>query len=167
MTRFERYRKQIEVLEAKRNLLLRNGRYIEASNLNNDILEVKKAIKQAEDYEELTKPKPIRDLLTKEELDEMGLIPLMIEAHLVADFLTEVCYMIVDVCNDHGLNDVSFMPDLKDILKRADKFASFLTTLDPDLTDMLVRNDTFNASLHKKYLKYIEQRSKKPCNSCN
>lgn len=84
----------------------------------------------------------------------------MIECHLVADFLSEVSYMVVDICKEHGLYDVSFMPELKEILKRTDKFASFLTTLSPGLSDLLVRNETFNASLHKKYLKYIEQRLK-------
>lgn len=90
----------------------------------------------------------------------MGIIPLIIECHLAADFLTEVSYMVVDICKKHGLSDISLMPDLKEIIKKTDKFASFLTGVSPELTDLLVRNETFNASLHKKYVKYIEQRLK-------
>lgn len=139
---------------------MRSGRIVESFALNDDIAKIQKLIADAEAYEESCKPRPISQLISKEELREMGIIPLMIECHLVADFLTEVSYMVVDVCKAHGLSDVSFMPELKEILKRTDKFASFLTNLSPDLSDLLVRNETFNASLHKKYLKYIEQRLK-------
>lgn len=128
--------------------------------LNEDIKEVERAIKEAEEYEESCKPKPIRELLTKEEIEEMGIIPLMIECHLAADFLTEVAYMVVDTCKEHGLENISFIPDLRDLIKKSDMFASFLTKVSPELCDLLVRNETFNASLHKKYLKYIEQRLK-------
>lgn len=82
--------------------LLRCGRFIEANNLNNDLREIELLIRQAEEYEEATKPKPLKDIVTKKQLNEMGIIPLMIECHLAADFLTGVAYSVVDTCKKHG-----------------------------------------------------------------
>lgn len=160
MTRYERYREQLAKLEEKRSSLMRSGRFVDSFALNEDIKEVERAIAQAEEYERLKSPQPIKEVLSEEELHEMGIIPLIIECHLVADFLTEVSYMVVDICKNHGLSDISLMPDLKEIIKKTDKFASFLTGVSPELSDLLVRNETFNTSLHKKYVKYIEQRLK-------
>lgn len=160
MTRLERYREKLRKLENKRNELIRSGRYVQSVALNDEIKNVERLIKEAEEYEESCKPKPIGELLTKEEIDDMGIIPLMIECHLAADFLTEVAYMVLDTCKEHGLENVSFMSDLRELIKKSDMFASFLTKVSPDLCDMLVRNETFNVGLHKRYLKYIERRLK-------
>ena len=158
MTRLERYREQLVKLEEKRSRLLRSGRFLEANDLNGAIREVELLIRQAEEYEEASKPKPLKETVTREQLNLMGIIPLMIECHLVADFLTEVAYMVVDTCKKHGFSDVVLMPDLREIIKKTDKFASFLTGVSPELSDLLLRNETFNASLHRKYVKYIGQR---------
>ena len=160
MTRLERYRRQLAELEARRGRLLRSGNFVKASALSQDILEIERLIGEAEEYEESMKPRPIRELVTKEKLDEMGIIPLMIECHLVADFLTEISYEIVDICRKEGFEDVRLMPELKELIKRSEVFASFLTSLSPELMNLVVNNETFNASLHKKYVKYIEQRIK-------
>lgn len=160
MTRLERYKHKLEEFEAKRNRLMRSGKFPEAEALNEDIKVMEGLIREAEAYEESRKPRPIREIVSEEELHEMGIIPLMIECHLVADFLVEVSYMIVERCKAHGLADVSLMPDLMDIIKRTEKFASFIATLSPELRDLIVNNETFNASLHKKYQKYIDQRLK-------
>lgn len=160
MTRLERYRDQLAKLEAKRNMLMRTGRYFDSVRLNQDIIEIEKCIRKAEEYEESCRPKPLKEILSEEELHEMGIIPLMIECHLAADFLTGIAYEIVDVCKKHGLTDVSFMPELKDLIKKSDIFASFLTKISPELRNLLLRNETLNASLHKKYIRYIEQRLK-------
>lgn len=160
MTRLERYREKLRMFEKKRNEFMRSGQYIKSMALNEDIKEMERAIKEAEEYEERCKPKPIKDMVSKQELDEMGIIPLMIICHLAADFLTLEAYEVVDRCKAHGFDDVVLAPDLRDLLKASDKFASFLTKVSPQLCDLLVRNDTFNMSLHKKYLKYIEQRLK-------
>ena len=69
--------------------------------------------------------------MTKKQLNEMGIIPLMIECHLSADFLTEVAYVVVDICKEHGFSDVVLRPDLNDIIKKTEKFASFLTGVSP------------------------------------
>lgn len=164
MTRKQRYEAQLDELRARHGELLRSGRYLDAMRLSANIKHVEQMIAEAEAYdkayEESLKPKPIKDILSREEINRMGIIPLMIECHLVADFLAEVSYMVLDTCKEHGLTDVSFMPELNEIIKRSEKFASFLATLSPDLGNMVARNETFNASLHKKYLKYIEQRLK-------
>lgn len=160
MTRLERYREKLRELENKRSELMRSGHYVQSIALDDDIKEVERLIKEAEDYEETCRPRPLKELVSREKLREMGIIPLMIEAHLAADFLTEVAYMVVEVCKKNGFKDVSLMPDLRELIKKSDMFASFLTKVSPELCDLLVRNETFNASLHKKYVKYIEQRLK-------
>lgn len=158
MTRLERYREKLRQLEEKRNELMRSGQYIKSMVLNEDIKEVERAIKEAEEYEERSKPKPIKEMVSKHELDEMGIIPLMIICHLAADFLTQEAYEVVDRCKAYGFDDVVFSPDLRDLLKASEKFAGFLTKVSPELRDLLLRNETFNSSLHKRYVKYIEQR---------
>lgn len=158
MTRLERYKEKLEELKAKRSMFIKTGNLVKACSMNESIQEVEKSIKEAEEYEESCKAKAIRELVSDEELHQMGIIPLMIECHLIADLLVDASYMIVDICKKYGFQDVSLMPDLKDLIKRADCFASFLTTLSPELCDILVRNDTLNTSLHKKYQKYIAQR---------
>lgn len=157
MTKIDRYREQVKELEVKRSQLLRNNRFIESMNLNVKIMEIKSMI---DELEKATMPRSLSEMVTSEELKDMNIIPLMITCHLAADFLTQVCYEIVDICEAHGFSNVNFVPELKDILKKTDSFASFLTRLTPDLQDLLLRNETFNASLLKKYLNYIETRMK-------
>lgn len=158
MTRLERFRQQLAGLEEKRRTLMRQGAYLQSMRLSDDIAEVRKLIEEAEVYEESCKGKPITELVTREELQRMNIVPMMIEAHLVADMLVEVCYNVIDTCRDHGLTDVNFVPQLKEIIDKANTFASFLTRLSPELCDLLTRNETLNASLHKKIIGYINQR---------
>lgn len=160
MTRLERHKKKLAELEERRGRLMRSGRFAESAELNEDIKVIEGLIKEAEEYEESCRPRPIRELVSEEELHRMGLIPLMIECHLVADFLVEAAWRVVETCKKHGFSEVSLMPDLKDIIKRNEKFASFIATLSPELCSLITDNETFNASLHKKYMKYIGQRLK-------
>ena len=99
-------------------------------------------------------------VLTKQELHEMGIIPLMIECHLAADFLTGLSYMIVDICKEHGFTDVRLMPEIRELLEKCEKFASALAEMSPELKDLIVNNETLNDALHKKCLGYIKQRLK-------
>lgn len=99
-------------------------------------------------------------VLTKQEPHEMGIIPLMIECHLAADFLTGLSYMIVDICKEHGFTDVRLMPEIRELLDKCEKFANALTEMCPELKDLIVNNETLNDALHKKYLGYIKQRLK-------
>lgn len=160
MTRLERYREKLRQLENRRNELMRSGRYLKSAALNEDIRELEKVIKEAEDYEESCRPKPLKDMVSKEELDEMGIVPLMIEAHLAADFLTAISYMVLDTCKRHGFERISLMPDLKELIKKSEMFSGFLLRVSPELRDLLTRNDTLVNAVHKKYMSYIGQRLK-------
>ncbi len=99
-------------------------------------------------------------VLAKQELHEMGIIPLMIECHLAADFLTGLSYMIVDICKKHGFSDVALMPEIREFLEKCEKFANALAEMGPELKDLIVNNETLNDALHKKCLGYIKQRLK-------
>ena len=156
-TRLQRYEEQLKELESRRALLFRSGDYIRSINLQKDIDKIKAMIEEIRPYYE---PKPLSEVVSKKELDEMGIIPLMIECHLIADFLTEVSYMVVDICKAHGWEKLSFTEDLNVVLKNANKFASFLTGVSPELCELLTRNETFNKSLHKKFLSHIDTRLK-------
>lgn len=160
MTRLERYRDKLRRLEEKRNEMMRTGRYLQSNALNEDIKEVEQAIREAEEYEERCKMKPIRDMVGTETLHKMGIIPLMIECHLIADTLAAVAYMVVDACKEYGFSDVSLAPDLRELLDASNKFAGFLAKLSPELCDLLVRDETLVSAVHKKYVSYINQRLK-------
>lgn len=158
MTRRERYKKQLNELEGRRGRLLRAGRYLEAQDLHADIHRIERMIEEADAYEEACRPRPIREIVSREELQEMGIIPLMIETHLAADFLTAIAYEVVDRCEAHGLRDVTLMPELEKLIRQSEKFASFLTSLGPELRELMLRNENLNESIHGKYKRYIEQR---------
>ena len=155
----QRYESKLAELKTKERSLFKAGRYCESMALKKDIDDITAMIEEQRKYYE---PRPIQEIVSRKEIDEMGIIPLIVEAHLVADFLTEVCYMVVDICKEHGLSDVSFVPEITDILKKSDRFASFLSGMEGNLPELLARNETFNASLHKKYQNYITTRMKHP-----
>lgn len=156
------YRKKLEELEARRSRLMRSGKIMQSFALNEEIKNVEEMIRRAEAYEEATKSRPIAEIITKEELDQTGIIPLMIECHLISDMLVEVAYMIVDRLKEIGIEGVSFMEDLNNAIKANEKFATFLTQLKHDenneLYNLLTRNETLNRAIHKKYVSYMDQR---------
>ncbi len=154
MKKLERFRAQLEELRRRRGELLRTGNLVKAMNLGKEIQEVERLIKEAEEYE----ARPISESLTREEVEQMGSVPRMIECHLILDLLVDAAYDIKDRCEAQGLTGVRFVPELDEIIQKAECFASFLTKVSPELCDLLVRNDTLNASLHKKYQSYIAQR---------
>lgn len=164
MTRLERLKDQLDTHYRIRDMLLRSGRYLEAAETTRRIREVEAEVKAAEEYERLSKPVPVTKVITSERLDELGLIPLLIEAHLAADFLTGIAYAISDICKKEGFEQVIFSSDLQDILKKCDVFASALIRLCPNLTELLTENETLNMAVHKKYVSYITQKAKK-CDS--
>lgn len=157
MTKIERYREQIRELERRKSELIARRDFIKSIPLQKKIDEIKGMI---DELEASTKPMPLSEAVTPQELKAMNIVPLMLTAHLTADFLTQICYDITDICEEHGLSNVSFVPELKEIIKKSDCFASFLTKMSPDIQNLLLRNETFNASLLKKYLNYIETRMK-------
>lgn len=87
MTRYDRYKEKLLKLEEKSSLFLRSGRYVQAQELHRDIEKIKNLIEEAHAYEESRNPRPLYELTSKEELGQMGIIPLMIECHLITDML--------------------------------------------------------------------------------
>lgn len=156
MTRLERYKQDLAKLEEKRSRLLRTMNLVKASALNDDIENVKKLIEESEKYE----AKPIKQLLSREKLNQSGLIPAMIECHLAADFLAYLTYNIEDILKKNGLKYVNIIPELKEIRNKCNTFASRLCNCGEDLNDLLIENDTLISALHKKCCSYMEQRLK-------
>ncbi len=162
MASLSTYRKKLEELEARRSQFMYSGNLTQCFALNEEIKNVEKMIKQAEAYEEATKSRPIIETISKEELDKTGIIPLMIECHLISDMLVEVAYMVVDRLKELGYEKVSFMKDLTTAINANEKFATFITQLQHDENDelynLLTRNETLNRAIHKKYVSYMDQR---------
>lgn len=154
MTRLERYKEKVKDLEWRRNQFMRQGRYDKMRQLEHDIEEVRVLIAQAEEFE----AKPIKELMTSEQITESNLIPLIIEAHLASDFLTDCCYNIQDTINRMGFSAVTIIPELIELRKKADEFAAKLAGKNPMLDDMLIDDETMIEGMHKRLLKYIEQR---------
>ena len=154
MTRLDRYKEKLKELEWKRNESMRRGKYVQMRRLEEDLKQVRAEIAECERYE----PKPIRELMTSEQIDQSNLIALMIEAHLAADFLTDCCYNIQDTIEGMGFHAVTVIPELKELLKMADKFASKLAGRNDAFDDLLVSDETLIAALHKKTLGYIQQK---------
>lgn len=156
MTRLERYKEKLSDFEAKRMQLLRTGNYVRAMKLDEDINELAALIEQMGEGG----PKPIKELLSAEEIEKLGIIPLVIECHLAADFLTDCAYNLNDIIENAGFHAVSIIPEIKEIAKKSEAFASALAKNSPALTDLLTNNETLISALHKKTLSYIAQRAK-------
>lgn len=156
MTRLERHKEKLAALEAKRNQMMRQGRYPQMQELEEDLKEIRKLIAEAEEYE----AKPIKELLTMDEIHASGIMPLIMECHLAADYLNDCAYMLKERIRSLGFNAVSLVPEMKEILKKSEAFASILCKKNKQLSDMLIDNDTLLSALHKKTLSYIEQRMK-------
>lgn len=154
MTKLERYKQKLAELEAKRNELMRQGKYMQMQRLSADIENVKKLIKQAESYE----PKPIRELVAMDKIHESGIIPALIECHLAADYLAACAYNVNDIIEGLGFKAVSIIPELKELIRKSNSFASQLCSKSELLSDMLIDNETLINALHKKTIHYIDQR---------
>lgn len=154
MTRLERYKEKLKEFEHKRNNFMRQGRYDLMRRLDNDIADLRREIEEAERYE----AKPIKQLMSSEEIEKHNLIPMLIEAHLAADFLTDCCYNIKDTLSKMGYNATTIVPELMEIKKRADSFACKLIGKNDKLNDLLALDDTLVAALHKKIFSYMKQR---------
>lgn len=148
----QKYRQKLENLEAKRSELMRSGRYMESIRLNADIEEVRKLIEAEEDY---LKPKPLKELVSKEQADEVTNI--IIECHLAADYLTAVAYELKDWFDKNGLIPHSVIPELNQIVKLSESFAGSVCKVNPNLRDMMINNDTLIEALHKKCQTYIKR----------
>lgn len=71
MKKIERYRQKLAELESRRNRLMRQGKYMQMQKLDVDIQSIRKMVDEAEKYE----ARPIRELLSMDEIHESGIIP--------------------------------------------------------------------------------------------
>lgn len=156
MTRLERYKQKLEEIKAKRNRLLRSYNLVKASALNAEIEEIEKLIGEAEQYE----AKPIRELLTREQIQESGFVAALIECHIAADFLAYCTYNVEDILKRFGMHAVTMLPDLKEIRKRCDDFAARMYGMNEDLDNLITDDETLMEAMHKKACSYITQRLK-------
>ena len=158
MNRIDRLNQQLEQLKRRRSQYLRESRYLELQKLDNDIRTLEDKIEESRYYAS----QPIRQLISKEEAINSGLIACIIECHLAADFLTDCCYNLKQILSRHGLVAKSLVPEMDEIRIISDRIASQLCTYGNDnLTSLMTDNDTLLSALHKKTLSYIEQRSTK------
>lgn len=132
MKRIDRYREKLVELENKHNQLARAGKYMKLPEMRLKIEEVRKQVEEMERYE----AKPVRELLSGEEITESGLVPMIMECHLAADFLTDCTMNLKDKIKEMGLVPASLIPELDEIIKKADAFASMMC-YNKALTDML------------------------------
>lgn len=147
----EYYKGKLANLEERRNALMRAGNYKASMRLNQDIEEVRRLINESE-------PKPVTELFTHEQIRESGLVPAVLEVHLAADYLAACCYTVEDIVKQLGGVAVTVIPELKEILSRANKFCEFLYTKGEDLESLIENNESLLEALHKKTMSYIKQR---------
>ena len=147
----EYYKGKLADLEARRNRFMRAGQYKKSMQLNQDIEEIRKLIEESE-------PKPVNELFTQEQIQNAGLIPAVLEVHLAADYLAACCCTVEDIVGKLGCQAVTVVPELKEILKRANEFCNYLYEKDSELESLIRDDETLMEALHKKTMKYIEQR---------
>lgn len=151
-TKLKKYKDRLEKLEQRRNSLMRAGKYIQSMQLNDDIEDVRKLIEAEEEY---YKPKPLKELVTKEQKDEVT--DIIIECHLAADYLTAMAYELKDWFDKAGLIPYSVVPELDEIVKLSEKFAGSICKVNPNLERMMINNDTLITALRKKTQTYIKR----------
>lgn len=159
MTKIEKYKYDIECLEKKYALLIRTGNYVKALSLKSDIANIHRML---EDYKDSIRPKDINEVLTKEQIQQSGLIPALTEIHLVVDYLISCQYALSDICKKYNIGLVDVQANLKDIIGRSDRMVSDLMARNGWLMDMMTDNDTLNDAIHKKISSFIKQHTKKP-----
>lgn len=155
-TKIDRYKVRLAKLEERRNALMRAGKYIQSMQLNADIEDVRKLIAAEEEY---YKPKPLKELITKEQKDEVT--DIIIECHLAADYLTAMAYELKDWFDNAGLIPYSVVPELDKITSLAESFAGSICKVNPEFERMMVNNDSLIEALRKKTKSYIERNLKK------
>lgn len=145
------YKQKLSELEERRGRLMRTGQYKQSMLLNDDINQLRKHIEEME-------PKRVTELFTHEQLNESGLVPAVLEVHLAADYLAACCYTIEDIVKKLGGHAATVIPELKDILKRANSFCEFLYDKDPDIRSVIEDDESLMYALHKKTISYLNQR---------
>lgn len=164
MTRLERYKRDVAELERRYSRLLGAGKITQALQLSHEISEIKTIIAEAEECEqfneEAEKPKAITEIVSRQRLRESGLVTMLIECHLAADYLTDCAYNVKDTMDGMGLITTTIIPEIEEITKLSESVASAICKISDKLSDLMTDNDTLIVALHKKTLSYINQRLK-------
>lgn len=149
-----KYERKLHELEAKRNSLVRSGKLMESFRLNEDIKKITKLIEEEKKYQ----PQPLKTLVDEQKAKEA--VALIVECHLAADYLTATAYALKDWFKAQKLVAISVIPEIEEIIKKSEAFASALCKVNGSLSDLMTDNETLMNALHKKTLSYIGQRLK-------
>ena len=158
MTRIERYEAQLDELRRKRGTLLKQGNFVKAMKLGEDIKEIERMI---DDLKEQTRPRPLSQIMTPEQLEASGIVELITEAHIAADYMAYVYYRLMDTCNDFRIAMDSVTEPLKQAIALNNEFVSDLMGKNAWLESVLLGNEILLAALHKKVASFISQRKPK------
>lgn len=164
MTRIERTKEKLAALREARAKLIKTGNLLKAMDFDKRISELQAEI---DEYEELTRPRLIKELLTPEEIRKSEIITLLTEIHLATDFLVVCQYNLLDVCRQYGMVIEQIGTPLEEIIKRSNEFLSDLMGKNEWLSDVMTENSTLNEAIHKKITSYIRQRSRVPSKRLN
>ena len=136
---------------------MRAGKYLQMAQLNADIQEARILLEEAE---EDARPRPLVELVPDKDKCREA-VQLVIESHLAADYLTFVMYELKDWFDRNGLIAYSVLPELAQIIKLSEAFASSICKVNPGLSDLMVNNDPLIASIHKKVVQYTRSKTNK------
>lgn len=156
MKRIDQLRKKLADLEAKRNQFMREGKYGQMVAMDKTIKEARLQVEVAEEFE----LKPIRELMSSEDIIEAKLIHKATKLHIAADYVAEVSYELYDAFAELGYVLHTIIPEFEDLAKQAQKLAGLLIQKAPALTALLVDNDTLLKSIDMKVQSFIDQRIK-------
>lgn len=157
MTKLERLKEKLLGLERRRIQYMRAGKLDLAAKLDRELNDVREGIAEAERY----MPAPMQELFAKDGIDTNDIVNKLIECHLAADFLTAAMYSAYDHIKSLGYNPVSLFPEMKEIIKKSEDFASFLCTRSPEYAELVCNNETLVEAIHKKIQTYIQRRRDK------
>ena len=158
MTRIERYESQLDELRRRRGLLLQHGQLVKAMRLGEELKAIESMI---DDMKEQTRPRPLAEIMTPQQLDQSGIVELITEAHIAADYMADVYYRLMDTCNDFRVAMDSVTEPLKQAIALNNEFVSDLMGKNAWLESVLLGNEILLAALHKKVASFISQRRPK------
>lgn len=153
------YQARLDQMIDRRNAYMRKGKLNYLPQMDADIAGLREIIKQCERDREARKPKPVTDLFTHEQIQKSGLIPAVLEIHLAADYLAACCYTVEDIVKQLGGVATSVIPEIKDVITRANNFCDALYEKDDEnATDIIENDEALMRTLHSKTMKHILQR---------
>lgn len=152
---------RIERLEQKLSKLKRDAISLRLDNRLTDALKVQDKIDAITKELEYIKPKPLSESLTKEQLRQSNIIPLLLATHLAADFLAEEASNVEEAMHNMGLEPRSFIPEIKKLANEAGRLAGEICFRGDFFKSLVVDNEALLVALHKKTLSYINQRTER------